>query len=117
MAQHATTWSPGAALSALAAFAGAAIAAILYLTPLTGVTGTIGALIVLGASLLVGIGALLLMATRRALWLWLTLLGGIGTAVAAAFLHAWWIVVLLAVVLVGLVMERLTLTRSRKART
>ncbi|ETW11300.1 hypothetical protein ATO8_17570 [Roseivivax marinus] len=95
----------GATLIALAGLAGAAIAFYLYITPLTGVTGTVGALIVLVASLLVALGAVLMMATGHRVWRWLTVLGILGTALAAFFLHGWWIIVAMAVALIGVVLD------------
>ncbi|SFE54238.1 hypothetical protein [Roseivivax sediminis] len=95
----------GATVTALAALAGAGLALYLYLTPLTGVTGTIGALIVVVAALLVALGAILIATTGHPVWRWLTILGIIGTAIAAAFLHGWWIVVAMIVALVGIVLD------------
>lgn len=97
----------GAGLIVLAGLVGAAIALYLFLTPLTGVTGTVGALVVLAACLLVALGGLLMLATGGAVWRWLTVLGIIGTALAAFFLHGWWIMLAMLVALVGVVLDRI----------
>ena len=95
----------GAGIILLAGLAGAAIALYLFLTPLSGVTGTIGALIVLAACLAVALGGLLMMTTGGAVWRWLTVLGILGTALAAFFLHGWWIMLAMLVALVGVVLD------------
>ncbi|WP_149902807.1 hypothetical protein [Mesorhizobium sp. SARCC-RB16n] len=89
-----------------AAVLACAIAFYYFAAPLTGVTGTSGAMLVLIASLALALDGLLLRfkgngAVFILAWV-LGLLGALGTFTAAAFLHAWWLVAAVAVVLAGL---------------
>ncbi|WP_293868242.1 hypothetical protein [uncultured Alsobacter sp.] len=99
----------------IAGAAGVLLSAYAYLTPLTGITGAPGALLVIGSSVaLVVDGLILRTATRGAVfWLfWLLgVLGAIGTLSAGYFLHAWWLMAAILIVLVGL---GLTLTTRRR---
>ncbi|MBZ9739853.1 MULTISPECIES: hypothetical protein [unclassified Mesorhizobium] len=83
-----------------------AIAFYYFATPLTGVTGTPGAMLVLVASLALALDGLVLRFKGSGVvftlaWI-LGLLGALGTFAAAIFLHAWWLVAAVAVVLAGL---------------
>ncbi len=102
----------GAGLTVLAGLCGAAIAYYLYATELTGVTGTPGALLVLAACLAVAAGGLLMMVSAAAAWRWLTVAGILGTALAAFFLHGWWIIAAMFAALVGVVVDRLSPART-----
>lgn len=82
-----------------------ALAAYAYLVPSTGVAGTEGAMLALAGSVAILIGAVAAASLRRPGWLRTTLmvlllLGLIGTALAAWFLHRF---VLVAVLALGLV--------------
>ncbi|SEN98580.1 hypothetical protein [Palleronia pelagia] len=95
----------GSSITAIAALSAALFAFNLYVTPLTGVTGTSGALLVMLGCILIAVGALFMAVTGRRGWRWLTILGVLGTAVAAFFLHGWWILLLLAVAFVGIAID------------
>jgi len=89
-----------------AAIVGTGLSLYYYLTPLTGITGEPGTLLVLAASVaLVLDGLILWFGPRGAVFnvFWaLGLLGVTGTLAAAWFLHAWWLMAAMAVVVVGL---------------
>lgn len=97
----------GTALFLLASAVGLAAAVYGYATPLTGITGSLGALVVICSSAaLVLAGVLLLVLRSRGLRVTfevLALLGIVGTAAAAWFLHSWILVGAMAVALVALV--------------
>lgn len=107
-------------IGAIVLFAGAvasfALAIYAYFTPLTGVNGTIGALIVIVASLVLALAALVLPAISKRGWRnvlrILILLGLIGTCVAGLLLHRWWIGAAMAIALIGLVID---MTRPARA--
>ncbi|MBD8064229.1 hypothetical protein IC608_01900 [Devosia sp. PTR5] len=105
----------GPAIVAIAAAIGLAVALYYYFMPLTGITGAPGTLLVIVSSLLLLIdGVILWFAPRGFLFglLWvLGLLGAIGTLVAGWFLHAWWLMLAIAIVVIGLVVS-LVLTRK-----
>ncbi|MBZ9974292.1 MULTISPECIES: hypothetical protein [unclassified Mesorhizobium] len=89
-----------------AAVLASAIAVYYFATPLTGVNGTPGAMLVLVASLALALDGLVLRFRGGGVvftlaWI-LGLLGALGTFTAAVFLHAWWLVAAVAVVLAGL---------------
>lgn len=96
------------AIAAIAALCGFAIALYHYLAPMTGVTGTPGALVAVVASLLVLLLAGVLVARHPgpALVRGLLVAGAIGTGVVAWFLHASWLVVAMALVLLAVVAGR-----------
>ncbi|HWL80916.1 MAG TPA: hypothetical protein VNR89_08185 [Roseomonas sp.] len=95
-----------ALLVALAALVGLGLSLHGYLTPLTGITGSFGALLVCIASAALILDGLLLWLLRRrgarVFWLLLGFLGAICTFAAAYFLHAWFLMVAMAVVFFGL---------------
>jgi|GEM_PF-5381066 len=95
----------GSSVTAIAALSAALFAFYLYVTPLTGVTGTSGALLVMAGCFLVALGGLFMAVTGHKSWRWLTVLGVLGTALAAFFLHGWWILLLLAVALAGIALD------------
>ncbi|MBZ9706849.1 hypothetical protein FJ970_25020 [Mesorhizobium sp. B2-1-8] len=89
-----------------AAVLASAIAFYYFAAPLTGVTGSAGAMLVLIASLALALDGLVLRFRNSGpvfilAWI-LGLLGALGTFTAAVFLHAWWLVAVVAVVLAGL---------------
>lgn len=104
----------GSGLIIASGLAAAGVALYLYLQPLTGVTGSIGALIVLAASVAVAIGGMLTAITNAAAWRWLTTLVILGTALAAFFLHGWWIMLAMLVAFVGLVLHAIANPRRHQ---
>ncbi|WP_172332182.1 hypothetical protein [Mangrovicoccus sp. HB161399] len=105
----------GAILIFAGGLAGAAVAAYAYFAPLTGVTGTPGALLVVITSILVLAAALVvaLIAPRgwRNLVRALLVLGILGTAAAAAFLHEWVLIAAMGVALIGWLIDVFTPAR------
>ncbi|OCX58151.1 hypothetical protein BFP70_19010 [Thioclava sp. SK-1] len=91
------------------ALGGFAVALYNYLTPLTGVTGTFGAGLVIASTLLLAIAAVLIQISRPGAWRVvlriLVALGGVLTALAGYFLHEWWLIVAMAIVLLGLLFD------------
>jgi hypothetical protein len=114
--QGTVSYRIGAVLLFAAALAGLLLAIYAYVTPLTGVNGSIGALIVIVATLVLALGALVLPVIRHRCWRNLArillLLGVIGTFVAALLLHRWGIGAAMALGLVGLVID---MTRPARA--
>ncbi len=106
----------GAVMIFAGGLAGTIIAAYAYFAPLTGVTGTPGALLVVVTSLLILAAALVvaLIASRgwRNLFRVLLLLGILGTAAAAVFLHEWVLIAAMAVALIGWLIDIFTPARS-----
>ncbi|MDY8108947.1 hypothetical protein U0C82_07285 [Fulvimarina sp. 2208YS6-2-32] len=102
--------SYGAREGALVVLAGGLVGLVisiyLYMTPLTGVTGSLGALIVMAASGAIAFDGLILLGAmtpgHRALWLTLGFLGALGTLAAAYLLHAYGLMAVMVVVLLGL---------------
>lgn len=97
----------GPTIMLAAAIIGAGIALYYYLTPLTGINGQPGTLLVIVSSLLLALDAIIFFLRPRGIvfgifWA-LGLLGIIGTLAAAWFLHAWWLMLAIAVVFIGLV--------------
>ncbi|MEE2951455.1 hypothetical protein SAMN06297251_11471 [Fulvimarina manganoxydans] len=109
MSRHASSGTTeGALVVIFGAIIGLIIAAYLYITPLTGITGSFGAiLVIVSSALLILDGVMLLGAVTpgsRGVWLTLGFLGALGTLAAAWFLHAFFLMAAMVVVLVGLVM-------------
>ena len=95
------------------------LSAYSYFTPLTGVTGTPGALLVIGSSLALVIDGLILWLARGGslffvFWA-LGLLGAIGTLSAAFFLHSWWLMGTMLIVLAGLVVTLVPRLQTNEA--
>ena len=97
----------GAWLLAAGAAAGLCLSLFNYLWPNTGIDGTPGALLVVVSTALV-LGAALVMALFRSKPLWLrvflvvsTLLGLIGTGIAAYFLDSYLLIAFMAIGLLG----------------
>jgi hypothetical protein len=89
----------------LAALVGLGISLYGYLTPLTGITGSFGALLVCVASAALILDGLFLWRVRRGahtFWLVLGFLGASCTLVAAYFLHAWFLMGAMVIILIGL---------------
>lgn len=97
----------GAWLMALAAAVGLIVSAIAYFHLGSGIDHTAGALLVIISTLLLTGAAVVLALTGggsgwwRTLLLVLTILDVLGTGLAAFFLHAWLLLVLMVVALVG----------------
>jgi len=106
----------GAILLLAGALASLLVTLYAYVTPLTGVTGTAGALLVIVASLILILAALVLPALKgrgmRNLARVLILLGLLGTGFAGLLLHLWTVPVAMAVGLVGLIID---MTRPARA--
>ncbi|MGY3452000.1 hypothetical protein ACVILH_004342 [Bradyrhizobium sp. USDA 4353] len=103
----------------VAAAAGTLLGLYYYLTPLTGITGAPGVLLVIGSSLALVIDAFILWFGGRG-WLFgvfwaLGLLGGLGTIIAAWFLHAWWLAAATVFVFVGLIVTLASPSQPRRA--
>ncbi|TYC55771.1 hypothetical protein FMN50_12140 [Rhodobacterales bacterium] len=100
---------PGLILMLAGSLAGLVITLYNYFAPLTGVTGTFGAgLVIVACVLLTGAGALMFV-SRHGVLLGilrsLSVLGAVLTALAGYFLHEWWLIAAMAIVLVGLVAD------------
>ena len=91
------------------ALGGFAVALYNYLTPLTGVSGTYGAALVVLACLLIAIACVLVQLSHSTGWRgFLRFMIGVGavlTGLAAYFLHEWWLIVAMVIVLVGLIYD------------
>ncbi|GGB18684.1 hypothetical protein [Allosediminivita pacifica] len=121
MASSPSSVRPRTILILAGALAGAAVAVYNYLTPLTGVTGSLGALIVIASSILLIIAGVLIQLSQpggwRSLLRTLVVLGAIGTGLAAYFLHEWWLIVAMVIVLVGVVLDVSTTRSAGKGAT
>lgn len=100
---------PRTILIVLGGLAGAGVAIWNFLTPLTGVTGTFGAGLVIASSVLIALAGLAIQMTRPG-GLRITLrvlvgLGLLGTVAAGYFLHEWWLIAAMGVVLIGLIYD------------
>ncbi len=108
MPQHSTASSVGAAILIAGAVIGTALAIYNFAIPMTGVNGTIGAVLVVVSSLLLVLDGIILWMRRHGgvFWLFwvLGVLGVVGTAAAGWFLHEWFLIGAMAVVLIGLVL-------------
>ncbi len=121
MATSPSSVRPRTILILAGALGGAAVAIYNYLTPLTGVTGSIGALIVVASSVLLIIAGLLIQLSQpggwRTLLRVLVVLGAIGTGLAAYFLHEWWLIAAMVIVLVGVILDVSTTRSTGKGAT
>lgn len=99
----------GPAALTIASLAGLGISLFHYLAPMTGVTGTAGALLVVVSSILLALAGVVLFFRRfggfALLVRILALLGALGTGVAAWFLHAFWLVAVMAVALAAVIAD------------
>ncbi len=111
----------GAALMIVAALVGAAIAIWSYFDRSSGISGSAGALLVIVASLLLALDALLLFflppGGLRATFVTLGFLGATGTFVAAWFLHAWWLMGAMVVFVIALIAALAVRSREPAPRT
>ncbi len=111
-----TSYRIGAILVFAGAVASLALAIYAYVTPLTGVNGSVGALIVIAASLVLALAALVLPVISTRSWRnvlrGLLLLGLIGTFLAGLLLHRWWIGLAMVIGLIGLAID---MTRPARA--
>ena len=118
MAHSRSASRPRSILIVLGALIGAAIAIWNYVTPLTGVTGTFGAGLVIASSILIALAGIVIQMTEpgaiRTILRVLVALGRLGTAAAAYFLHEWWLIAAMGVVLIGLIYD---IASSRGARS
>ncbi|KFE36453.1 hypothetical protein [Thioclava atlantica] len=100
---------PRTILIVLGGLAGAGVAIWNFLTPLTGVTGTFGAGLVIASSVLIALAGLAIQMTRpgrlRITLRVLVGLGLLGTVAAGYFLHEWWLIAAMGVVLIGLIYD------------
>ncbi|TQS72878.1 hypothetical protein ERN12_03585 [Rhodobacteraceae bacterium] len=96
---------------------GCAVAIYNFLTPLTGVNGTFGAGLVIFSTALMALATLALPVIHsrglRNLFRILLLLDVLCTAAAGYFLHEWWLIVAMAIALVGVLMDMATPARRR----
>lgn len=92
--------APAAVLFFLTALCGLGIALYLYLTPLTGINGTTGAQLVVAATALMSAAGLVLVFRPWGIFSeilrYLCLLGAVCTLAASWFLHAYWLMGLMA---------------------
>jgi LPXTG-motif cell wall-anchored protein len=98
------------AAATIASVFGLAIALYHYFTPMTGVTGASGALLVVVSTLLVLLLGIVWLVRRRNTRLTrvLIVIGAIGTMAAAWFLHEFWLVAAMAVVLLAVIVDLAT---------
>ncbi|QPM92282.1 hypothetical protein [Pseudooceanicola algae] len=98
------------------ALGGLAVSIYNYATPLTGVEGTFGAGLVILACVLLILGAFVIQFSPpgilRGIFRFLVGLGAVLTALAAYFLHEWWLIVAMAITLAGLAFD---IAQSRTA--
>ncbi len=111
----------GAALMLVAALVGAGIALWSYFDRSSGIGGTAGAMLVVVSSLLLALDALIFFflpsGALRATIATLGFLGAIGTLVAAWFLHAWWLMAAIVLVVLALILALAVRSRERAVRT
>lgn len=96
-------------LVTVTALLGVAIAVWEYSVPLTGVNGSLGALVVLLSSVLLTLDAVMLFFLKsralRGVMLTLEVLGAVGTFAAAWFLHSWWLMAAMILLMIGIAVE------------
>ena len=117
MPQSARPGTPRTILIVAGALGGLAVAIYNYVTPLTGVNGTYGAaLAIFGCAMLI-LGAFVVQLTPpgalRGIFRFLIGLGAVLTALAGYFLHEWWLIVAMAITLLGLAFD---IAQSRTTR-
>ncbi len=105
MSPPTTSRTPTTILIFAGAVGGVGVALYNLLTPLTGVTGTAGAKLVTVACVLIAVAAVLIQLFRpgpwRGIFRFLAALGAVLTAIAGYFLHEWWLIAAMVIVLVG----------------